>query len=353
MKAIVLHAPKDIRYESDFPDPSPVAGEVLLKMTYSSICQTDIEVWQHDPFGMFDSENSRRPDRVREPRIQGHEAAGIVAGLGDGVTSLKVGDRVAVENVRTCGQCFFCRKGRASLCENGRNFGFSDNGGLAELAVWPASLCIKLPDSVSNEEAPLSEPTSVGVHAVMNSDVHVGDYAAVIGCGVVGLATLQVLQAAGANVIAIDTRPESLRLATELGAVAALNPAEVSPGELLPDLTNGYGPDVVIETAGATGTALNAAQWVRNGGRAVIVGFGHEPQEVVFSQAFSGEKTVMGSSAAGTGEYKKAVDLIASGKVNVKPLISEIVPLDRGIPDGFERMLSPTKDVFRILVGNG
>ncbi len=345
MKAIVLHGPKDIRYESGFPDPEPAPGEVLLQMTYSSICQTDIEVWQRDPFNMF----SRRP----EPRIQGHEAAGIVAGLGEGVTSLQVGDRVAVENVRTCGLCFFCRKGQASLCENGRNFGFTDNGGLAELAVWPASMCIKLPDSVSNEEAPLSEPTSVAVHAVMQSGVNVGDHAAVIGCGVVGLATLQVLQAAGAQVIAIDTRPESLKIASELGAVAALNPADGSIAEQLPDMTNGYGPDVVIETAGATGTALNAAEWVRPGGRAVIVGFGHEPQEIVFSRTVGGEKTVVGSSAANVGEYKKAVDLIASGKVNVRPLISEIVPLDRGIPDGFERMLRPKKDLFRILVGNG
>ena len=313
-------------------------------MTYSSICQTDIEVWQHDPFGMF--------TRGQEPRIQGHEAAGVVAELGADVNSLKIGDRVAVENVRTCGLCFFCRKGRASLCENGRNFGFSDNGGLAEFAVWPASLCIKLPDSMSDVEAPLSEPTSVAVHAVMNSEVRVGDTAAVIGCGVVGLATLQVLQAAGARVVAIDPRPESLRLAAELGAIATLNPAEVNPAELLPDLTNGYGPDVVIETAGATGTALNAVEWVRRGGKAVIVGFGSELQQVVFGRAFTGEKTVMGSSAAGTGEYRKAVELIASGRVNVKPMVSAVVPLERGIPDGFERMLRPNKDVFRILVGN-
>ena len=102
MKALVLYGVDDLRYETNFPDPSPAAGEVLLRMTYSSICQTDIEVWKHDPFGSF--------SRKREPRIQGHEASGVVAELGKGVTSLKVGDRVAVENVRTCGACFFCRK---------------------------------------------------------------------------------------------------------------------------------------------------------------------------------------------------------------------------------------------------
>ncbi|MDA1280177.1 MAG: alcohol dehydrogenase catalytic domain-containing protein [Chloroflexi bacterium] len=410
MQAIVLHGPNDLRFDPEYPDPTPAPGEVLLKLTYSSICQTDIEMWQH---GMFSAGGT--------PRILGHEAAGIVAELGEGVTSLRVGDRVAVENVRTCGTCFFCRKGTSQLCENGRNFGFSDNGGLAEYGVWPAALCIKLPSNVTNEEAPLAEPTSVAVHAVMNSNVHIGDIAAVIGCGVVGLITLQVLQAAGARVIAIDPREQSLKIAKDLGASAVLNPNKVDVAELLPQITEGLrngldlsralspglgetesqrrrsqpsehptnatnaeirdpgaiarpvknggdsepsdsvtsatrtpnGPDVIIETAGAPGTALNAAQWTRRGGKAVIVGFSHQSQENNFGRAHMGEKTVMGSSATGTGEYHKAVALIASGKVNVKPLISALVPLDRGIPDGFQRMLKPEKDVYRILVGNG
>jgi 2-desacetyl-2-hydroxyethyl bacteriochlorophyllide A dehydrogenase len=344
MQAIVLHGINDLRYTTDYPTPTPKAGEVLLRMTYSSICQTDIETWQH---GMFNGQG--------KPHIQGHEAAGVVEQLGEGVSTpgIKVGTRVAVENVRTCGYCFFCRKGTAQLCENGRNFGFSDNGGLAEYAVWPAALCIPLPDNMTNEEAPLAEPGSVAVHAVMQSQIQVGDTAAVIGCGVVGLITLQVLQAAGAKVVAIDTREQSLAVARDLGAFETLNPAKVDVAKLLPDITNSYGPDVIIETAGAPGTGLNAAQWVRRGGRAVIVGFSHQEQTLNFGRALMGEKTVMGSSATNTGEYHKAVALIASGKVNVKPLISGLVPLDRGIQDGFERMLKPEKDIYRILVGNG
>jgi 2-desacetyl-2-hydroxyethyl bacteriochlorophyllide A dehydrogenase len=345
MKAIVLHGKNDLRYEANWPDPSPAPGEVLLRMTYSSICQTDIEVWQRDPF--------RRDGSVRKPFVQGHEAAGVVAALGKGVTSLAVGDRVVVENVRTCGQCFWCRRGEASLCANGRNFGFSDNGGLAEFAVWPASLCIKLPDSISNEEAPLAEPTTVGVHAVRRSGVKVGDTAAVIGCGVVGLATLQVLRAAGARVIAIDRRAESLKLAAKLGVSDTINVSNANAGEVLPELTGGIGPDVIIETAGAKGTAANAVHWVRRGGTAVLAGFSEWPVEFDFRTVSGSEKTVTGTTAANPGDYRRAVDLIASGRVNVKPLISVKVPLERGIPDGFERMLRPEKDVFRILVGNG
>jgi|TARA_B110000495_G_scaffold45341_1_gene37385 threonine dehydrogenase-like Zn-dependent dehydrogenase len=357
MQAIVLHGKNDLRYVTDYPKPTPGPGEVLLKMTYSSICQTDIEVWQH---GMFDWSGT--------PHIQGHEAAGIVVEIGPALeednpdsrrgsklpkSTLEIGTRVAVENVRTCGTCFFCRKGTSQLCENGRNFGFSDDGGLAEFGVWPAALCIPLPDNVTNEEAPLAEPTSVAVHAVENANVTVGEIAAVIGCGVVGLCTLQVLKAAGINVIAIDPREQSLKLARELGAIETLNPNDVDPAELLPVLTNGYGPDVIIETAGAPGTGLDAANWVRRGGRVVIVGFSHEDATLNFGRAHMAEKTIIGSSATSTGGYQKAVNLIANGSVNVKPLISALVPLDKGIEDGFERMLKPEKDVYRILVGNG
>jgi len=391
MKAIVLHGKQDLRYVTDYPKPEPKAGEVLLRMTYTSICQTDIEMWQH---GMFNWGG--------KPHIQGHEAAGIVEELGEGVTGIEVGTRVAVENVRTCGTCFFCRKGTSQLCENGRNFGFSDDGGLAEFGVWPASLCIPLPDNMTNEEAPLAEPTSVAVHAVENAQVTVGETAAVIGCGVVGLCTLQVLKAAGLTVVAIDPREQSLAIARELGADATLNPNEADVATLLPKISDAlragralsslpewaasqtgdqvtkvtpranvktnddkvadapvrrspyYGPDVVIETAGAKNTATDAAAWVRRGGRAVIVGFSHQDQDGInFGRAHMGEKTVVGSSATSHDGYRKAVALIASGAVNVKPLISALVPLDQGIQDGFERMLKPEKDVYRILVGNG
>jgi threonine dehydrogenase-like Zn-dependent dehydrogenase len=383
MQAIVLHGKQDIRYTTDYPKPTPGPGEVLLRMTYTSICQTDIEMWQH---GMFNWRG--------KPHIQGHEAAGIVVELGEGAEApgIEIGTRVAVENVRTCGTCFYCRKGTSQLCENGRNFGFSDDGGLAEFGVWPASLCIPLPHNMTNEEAPLAEPTSVAVHAVENANVVVGEIAAVIGCGVVGLCTLQVLKAAGLKVIAIDPREQSLTIASELGADAVLDPTKVDVGSLLPiiadairdglDLSslpewegargwatsdnvatpatnankrNSYiGPDVIIETAGAPTTATDAANWVRKGGRVVIVGFSHQDQDGInFGRTHMGEKTIMGSSATSHEGYRKAVSLIASGAVNVKPLISAQVPLDRGIEDGFERMLKPTKDVYRILVGNG
>jgi threonine dehydrogenase-like Zn-dependent dehydrogenase len=164
---------------------------------------------------------------------------------------------------------------------------------------------------------------------------------------------MQVLRAAGARVIAIDVRAESLKLAAQLGASATINVSDEDAGEVLPALTDGIGPDVIIETAGATGTDVNAVKWVRRGGTAVIAGFHQSPAQFDFRLISGPERTVRGTTAAGPGDYRKAVDLIASGRVNVKPLISAKVPLERGIQDGFERMHRPQKDVFRILVGNG
>ena len=342
MQALVLHGKNDLRFESNFPDPTPGPGQVLLRMTYASICQTDLEIWKN---GM------RRVDRY--PVIQGHEAAGVVVGHGEGVQNPPIGTRVAVENVISCGTCFFCRKGRGSLCENGQNFGFSANGGLAELAVWSAANMIPLPDSVSDEEAPLSEPTTVAVHAVRRSGIQVGDTAAVIGCGVVGLTTLQVLQHAGAKVFAVDTKPKSLELAAQLGAAQTVDAGSGNVEQILQELTDGYGPDVVIETAGAKNTPAMAISSARRGGNVVLAGISHEASSFDFRSIVLSEKIVTGTVGADPGDYRKAVELIGSGKVNVKPLITSKATLERGLEDGFMRAGDPDDDVYRILVGNG
>ena len=342
MQALVLHGKNDLRFDGDFPDPSPGPGQVLLRMTYASICQTDVEIWKN---GM------RRADRY--PVIQGHEAAGVVVAHGNGVSEPAIGTRVAVENVMSCGLCFFCRKGRGSLCENGRNFGFSDNGGLAEFAVWPATQVIPLPDSIPAEQAPLAEPTTVAVHAVRRSGVKVGDTAAVIGCGVVGLTTLQVLRIAGARVFAVDAKESSLKLAAELGAEETINARLIDTESNLKRLTGGDGPDIVIETAGAAGTAAVSIASARRGGAVVLAGISHEAKPFDFRSIVMSEKVVTGTVGADPGDYSKAVDLIGSGNVNVEPLISGKTTLERGVEDGFMRMNDPNEDVYRILVGNG
>ena len=352
MNALVFYGNKDIRLERDWPEPVPGPGEVKLRITYSSICATDIEEWQFGPLWVAHGEPNPISGRMM-PLILGHEAAGVVVEMGEGAAGVSVGDRVAIENVITCGTCFWCLRGESAVCPSMSVFGLRDDGGLADFAKWPADRCIPLPETMSDEEGPLAEPTTVALHAVRRSGVRPGDNVAVIGCGTVGLLILQILKASAARVIAIDRRAEALELASQFGADETLNAGDGEYDAKALELTQGIVPDIVFEAAGAKMTAVDAIRIARRGGKIVLVGIYSATPEMDFNQVVGTEKTVIGSVAASPGECALAVRMIASGQVDVKPLISCKVPLERAISDGFERMIRPEKDVFRILVGSG
>ena len=348
MKALRLHGNRDIRFE-DIPVPEPGPGEARVRVSYSSICATDIEEWQYGP--LFAQEGSPHPLTGEQlPIVLGHEIAGYVDQLGEGAEGLEVGDRVVVDDILTCGACFWCQRGQQPTCPSLCCAGLMGNGGLAEYIKWPASHLIKLPDNISDQEAPLLEPTAVAVHAARRSGVRVGDNVAVIGCGTVGLLTVQAFVATGARVIAVDVRESSIALAKSLGADETINSADHGAYDQLLELTGGIGPDIVVETAGAADTPRMAINWTRPSGTTVLVGIYAATPTFDFNEIVGTEKTVIGSVATSPGDMAKAVRMVSKGQIRVKDLISEIVPLDRVIPDGFERMIQPDKDVFRILI---
>ena len=350
MKALRIHGNKDIRIE-EIPEPVPGTGEARLRITNTSICATDIEEWQYGP--LWTQHNGPNPISGQEmPLVLGHEISGHVESLGEGASEVEVGDRVVVNNVLTCGACFWCLRGSQATCNSMCVAGLSADGGLAEFMKWPVSHLIKLPDNVSDREAPLIEPATVAIHAVRRSAVKVGDNVAVIGCGTVGQLTMQGFRAAGARVIAVDVREESIALAKELGADETINASDQGAHEQLLELTDGIGPDVVAETAGAAETPNMAIQWTRPGGKTVLVGIYSATPTFNFNDIVGPEKTVIGSVAASPGDMAATVRLLADGKFSVKELISAVVPLERVIEEGFERMLRPEKDVFRILVSS-
>lgn len=352
MRALVYHGNKDVRLEEEWPEPRPGPGEARLRIADTSICATDIEEWQHGPLWVTHGEPNPVSGRIM-PLVMGHEATGRVDELGEGVKGLELGDRVAVRNVRTCGECYWCLRNESSVCPSMAVFGLSADGGLAEYATWPADHLLKLPDGISDREAALVEPTTVAVHGVRRSGASLGDSVAVIGCGTVGLLTLQVLKSLSARVIAVDVRPESLEMASRLGADETVDASAGDAGETLRDLTGGIGPDIVMETAGAANTPVDAIGWVRRRGRVVLVGIYSATPQFDFNSIVGFEREVIGSVAADPEDYRTAISLIAAGRVDVKPLITATVPLERVIPDGFERMIRPQKDVYRILVGSG
>ena len=338
MRALVYHGRNDIRLDQ-VPEPEIGPGEAKIRITNTSICATDIEEWKYGPTYI-----------TSVPTVMGHEVSGRVEEIRDGSSGISVGDRVMVDNVLVCGTCFWCLSGHQATCPNMEVAGLGRDGGLAEFMTWPVDHLIELPDGVKDDEAPLLEPTTVAVHAVRRSGVCVGDSVAVLGVGTVGALTLQAFKAAGAVVYAVDVRASSLQMAARLGADEVVDASRGDAGDRLRDLTGGIGPDFVVETAGAVRTPLDAFNWVRRAGTVVLVGIYAAKPEADFNVIVGKEIRVIGSVAAGTGDMRAAVKLVARGKIRLEELVSERISLDRVIPDGFERMASESKDVFRIVV---
>ncbi len=340
MKAMVYHGNQDLRMES-VPDPSPAEGEALLKVDYCGICATDIEEYVYGPKFM---------DKARLPIITGHEVTASVVEAPDQFGRLKAGTRVALNTVLTCGTCFWCAMGEMQQCEKFTVAGFDRDGGLAEYLAWPANELIPLPDSVPSEAAALIEPSSVAHHCVQRGNIQPGETVAVVGAGTVGTLAMQIAKAQGARVFVVDVKQMSLDLASELGAEVAINAAEEDAHGVLTSLTDGRGPDVVIDAAGAPNTPADCLRYVRRGGRVVLVAIYTSTPEFDFNSIVANENTVIGTIAYGRSDVQASVDLIASGKLKTTPLITDRIGLDEVIDVGFPRMLAPTKDVFRILV---
>ena len=210
------------------------------------------------------------PIRVAEPPfgqvcalVMGHEISGVIDSVGQGVDGWSAGERVVVNNVRTCGTCFWCTRSQQAVCPNMAVAGLSADGGLAEYMTWPANMIVRLPDSIPDVAAPLTEPAMVGVHAARRSGVKPGDTVCVLGCGTVGLMTVQAFAAAGARVIAVDVRQQSLKMARDLSADVTIDAGANDVAATLLELTDGIGPDIVVETAGAADTPVQAINWCR------------------------------------------------------------------------------------------
>ncbi len=348
MKALVYHGNKDLRLET-VPEPKPGPGQVKLDVDYCGICTTDIEEYLYGP--VFISSDSPNPVTGRQmPLTTGHEIAATVAELGDGVAYPNMGDRVVLNGVLACRTCRWCRLGETSQCPSMAAIGFAIDGGLAESLVWPAEQTVVLPANVSSKEAALVEPAAVAVHAVRRSGVNAGDRVAVIGVGTVGLLALQALKSQGVEVYAVDTRQMSLELATELGADAVINPDAQDARAALADLTGGIGPDIVIDAAGTAVTPELAVESVRRGGLVLLVAIYTSAPQFDFNSLVGAEVRMAGSLAYEQDDVEEAVRLIASGQMKTLPLVSDVIRLDQVIDTGFPRMMSPDKDIFRILV---
>jgi len=296
------------------PEPVPGPGQVLIRVRRAGVCGTDIHIW-HGLFG-----------KARPPVTLGHEFAGEVVGLGQGVDEWRLGDRVTVESEAfSCGRCQHCLQGWTNLCSERLAYGYSLDGAFAPLVAVRRDAPHLLPEQVSFEEAALGEPLAVAVHAVMEvSAVAPGQKVLITGPGTIGLIVLQVAKAAGAEVIisGLEADQTRLSLAAELGADHCLRSDRDDLPALVQELTGGAGLVLALECSGAAGGLNDCLACLGRRGEVVQVGLFGRPAAVDLDQAVLKEIVLKGSFAHCRSSWDKAVRLLEEKKVSLKPLIS-------------------------------
>ena len=350
MKALVYHGNKDIRLENR-EKPIPEFNEALIKIKYTSLCATDIEEWQYGPLWV-QTETPNLLSGKMAPLVMGHEIGGEVVDVSNPKNKNFIGKRVAINNILVCGICYWCKSGHHAVCPSMAVAGLSADGGLQEYMTWPVTHLVPVPNNVLDKHISLSEPATVAVHGVRRSNIKPGNKAAVVGCGTIGLLTLQVLIASGVEVIALDIKEENLKLAQIFGAkeVIKVVPNDNSFTEKILQFTNGIGADYVFETAGAKKTPEIAINLAKRGGTIVLLGIYTRKPQFDFNQIVGVEKTIIGSVASSINDMSFAVKMIGNNKINVDPLISSTIKLSNVIENGFAKMLHKDKNIYRILV---
>ena len=346
MKAAVLKDDMQMVIE-EVPTPAPGAGEVLIRVDWSSICGTDLHIYM----GEF-------KDRVTYPRILGHEFSGVVEAAGQNVAGVQSGDRVTVDPIIWCNRCPACLNGQNNVCSRLKLLGIEYDGGFAEYAVVGADKVYRVPDTVSMRDAALAELYSLGVHAARKAMVEPGDRVAILGAGRLGLAVLEVIkQTAASWVCAVDVLDSRLDIAEKMGADLTINARSQDPVESVLSVTDGLGVDRVIECVGTyieipdrEGPVQQAVKMARSGGRMVVMGLGSQLTPVFWKMCVFKELQITGSRVT-FGDYPRALRLMALNRFHPDLLISEVLEL-RELDRAFHLLEEAPDRYLKVLIKN-
>ncbi len=329
----------------EVPEPGPPrAGELTLAVEWCGLCGTDVEEYTDGPLVI-----PSRPHPltgVRPPVIIGHEVAGRVLAVGDGV-EIEPDTLVALDGYLYCGSCRACRRHEVNLCERWAHIGMSYPGGLAEQMVVPAAMAIPATAEIASDHLALAEPYSVAVHALRRAHLELGERVAVIGAGTIGLAVLQVARTAGAGMAAVvDQIASRQSLAAQLGADQVAESIDVLAGEMDGSF------DLVVDCSGSDLVPDAAMRLARPGGRILLVGFPPRPGMLDYTTFLLRELSLVASVGHVYDEdFSAAVRLLCSGRVEAAALISHRIPLERAVSDGIELLASPSRaEARKILV---
>ncbi|MBW1962118.1 MAG: zinc-dependent alcohol dehydrogenase family protein [Deltaproteobacteria bacterium] len=316
MKAIVSHGIKDFRLQ-DRPIPEVGENDVLVRIEYCGICGTDI----HQYHGTWELDIGSTP---------GHEASGVVKQIGQKVTSVDVGDRVAIDPGIYCNVCEYCRSERSHLCPNRFGMFHYKGGGFAEYTCVLDRQVFRLPDGMPLEWGAFLEPASCCVHGADRVQIRPGQTVAILGGGAIGLMLMQLALLSGATqVIVSEPQAKRREIAMQLGASATVDPVKDDGTQAIRELSNG-GVDVVIESAGLPATVEQCFDVVKRGGKILLFGVTNPSTKVQFNpyQVFRNELTILGTVMSHDA-FPRTLKLLATEKIKVQPLITHIKPLEQ------------------------
>jgi L-iditol 2-dehydrogenase len=307
-QAAVLYAPHDIRIE-ERAVPRPGSGEVLIEIRAVGVCGSDVHYYEHGRIGSY---------VVRQPLILGHESAGVIVDVGEGVSKSRIGERVAIEPGIPDGVCEQCRSGRYNLCPNVRFFGTPPiDGAFTNYVTIPESFAYKLPDQMSDEEGALIEPLSVGLWACRKAMLRGADHVLITGAGPVGVLAMKIALALGATQITMtDVSPQRLEMGRKLGATRTVNVAET------PLANVGVEADVLIECSGNQKALMDGIRSLRPAGKAVAVGMSPGEEVSVPMSFLQNREITLTGTFRYANTYADAIALVATGRIDLKPIIT-------------------------------
>ncbi|MBR1464712.1 MAG: zinc-binding alcohol dehydrogenase family protein [Prevotella sp.] len=340
MKAVQITAEQQMAVV-ELEKPEIKSDEVLLKMNYVGFCGSDLNTFL-----------GRNP-MVKMPVIPGHEVSATIAAVGSDVPeNLKVGMLVTVDPYSNCGHCASCRHERANACEHNETLGVQRNGAMREYLAMPWQKII-LAEGLSEKEIALIEPMSVGFHAVNRAEITDIDRVMVIGCGMIGIGAIVRASLRGATVIAVDLDDEKLALAKQMGANYVVNSKTEDLHARLQELTEGMGPDVVIEAVGSPFTQNQAVNEVAFCGRIVFIGYAKAGTEFITKLFVQKELDIRGSRNAKPADFRAVIHYMQQNRDYPKEqLISAVASPETALQAMQQWAAAPAK-VFRILVGFG
>ncbi|HEY5320113.1 MAG TPA: 2,3-butanediol dehydrogenase [Galbitalea sp.] len=349
MRAAVFHGDHDIRVEEVEAPSSPGVGDVLVRPYWCGICGTDLHEYAMGPIVIPAHPHPLNGSTL--PQILGHEFSAEVVEVGAGVTGVSVGQRVSVMPLLYCGTCYYCRRGLNHLCVSMACVGLSFAwGGIAELAIVPASHISVLPDEVSDLQGALVEPGAVAAYGVDTAGVRPGDTVLITGAGPIGALASLYASSIGARVIVSEVNPTRAALARSLDVGEVVDPSQIDVAAWVKDRTEGIGVDAVIECSGNERALQTAIDAVRSSGRISQTGLHTRAASIEPMKLSEHDITLSGTWCYPITDWPRIIDLIARGRYPVEKVVSAQIAMADIVDKGFETLLSPTGDQVKVLV---